>query len=156
MGLLGSFSALILQFPNGTATIFILALGTVAYDVGGLFVGSSAGRTPLVGWISPNKTVEGLIGGMLAAFLVVVLVHFFGLHPWGGAGTSLTHAPGLRAVITIATPIADLAGSSIKRNHSIRGFGPVLPGQGGALDRLDAFLFVLPAVYYLSLALGVV
>jgi phosphatidate cytidylyltransferase len=156
IGLLGSFAALILQFPNGTGTIFTLALGTVAYDVGGLFVGSSAGRTPLVGWISPNKTVEGLIGGMLAAFLVVVLVHFFGLHPWGGDGTSLTHALGLGVVIAVAAPLGDLAESMIKRNLDIKDFGTVLPGHGGVLDRFDAFLFVLPAVYYLSLALGVV
>jgi phosphatidate cytidylyltransferase len=156
IGLLGSFAALILQFPNGTGTIFTLALGTVAYDVGGLFVGSSAGRTPLVGWISPNKTVEGLIGGMLAAFLVVVLVHFFGLHPWGGDGTSLTHALGLGLVIAVAAPLGDLAESMIKRNLDIKDFGTVLPGHGGVLDRFDAFLFVLPAVYYLSLALGVV
>jgi phosphatidate cytidylyltransferase len=156
IGLLGSFAALILQFPNGTGTIFTLALGTVAYDVGGLFVGSSAGRTPLVGWISPNKTVEGLIGGMLAAFLVVVLVHFFGLHPWGGDGTSLTNALGLGVVVAVAAPLGDLAESMIKRNLDIKDFGTVLPGHGGVLDRFDAFLFVLPAVYYLSLALGVV
>jgi phosphatidate cytidylyltransferase len=156
VGLLGSFAALILQFPNGTGTIFTLALGTVAYDVGGLFVGSSAGRTPLVAWISPNKTVEGLIGGMLAAFLVVVLVHFFGLHPWGGDGTSLGDSVLLGIVIAVAAPLGDLAESMIKRNLDVKDFGTVLPGHGGILDRFDAFLFVLPAVYYLSLALKVV
>jgi phosphatidate cytidylyltransferase len=155
IGLLGSFAALILQFPNGTGTIFILAVGTIAYDVGGLFVGSSAGRTPLIGWISPNKTVEGLAGGMLAAFLVVVLVHFFGLHPWGGDGSSLAHAVELGALVAIAAPLGDLAESMIKRNLDIKDFGTVLPGHGGVLDRFDAFLFVLPAVYYLSLVVGV-
>jgi phosphatidate cytidylyltransferase len=155
IGLLGSYAALILQFPNGTGTIFILALGTIAYDVGGLFVGSSAGRTPLIGWISPNKTVEGLAGGMLAAFLVVVLVHFFGLHPWGGNGSSLAHAVELGALVAIAAPLGDLAESMIKRNLDIKDFGTVLPGHGGVLDRFDAFLFVLPAVYYLSVVLGV-
>jgi phosphatidate cytidylyltransferase len=155
IGLLGSFAALILQFPNGTGTIFILALGTIAYDIGGLFVGSSAGRTPLIGWISPNKTVEGLAGGMLAAFLVVVLVHFFGLHPWGGDGSSLAHAVELGALVAIAAPLGDLAESMIKRNLDIKDFGTVLPGHGGVLDRFDAFLFVLPAVYYLSVVVGV-
>jgi phosphatidate cytidylyltransferase len=155
IGLLGSFAALILQFPNGTGTIFTLALGTVAYDIGGLFVGSSAGRTPLVAWISPNKTVEGLIGGVLAAFLVVVLVHFFGLHPWGGDGTSLSHALELGVVVAIAAPFGDLAESMLKRNLDIKDFGTMLPGHGGVLDRFDAFLFVLPAVYYLSLVVKV-
>ncbi len=155
IGLLGSYAALILQFPNGTGTIFILAFGTIAYDVGGLFVGSSAGRTPLIAWISPNKTVEGLAGGMLAAFLVVVLVHFFGLAPWGGDGSSLAHAVELGALVAIAAPLGDLAESMIKRNLDIKDFGTVLPGHGGVLDRFDAFLFVLPAVYYLSIVLEV-
>jgi phosphatidate cytidylyltransferase len=155
IGLLGSYAALILQFPNGTGTIFILAFGTIAYDVGGLFVGSSAGRTPLIAWISPNKTVEGLAGGMLAAFLVVVLVHFFGLAPWGGDGSSLAHAVELGALVAIAAPLGDLAESMIKRNLDIKDFGTVLPGHGGVLDRFDAFLFVLPAVFYLSIVLEV-
>jgi len=155
IGLLGSYAALILQFPNGTGTIFILAFGTIAYDVGGLFVGSSAGRTPLIAWISPNKTVEGLAGGMLAAFLVVVLVHFFGLAPWGGDGSTLWHAVELGALVAFAAPLGDLAESMIKRNLDIKDFGTVLPGHGGVLDRFDAFLFVLPAVYYLSIVLNV-
>ncbi len=155
IGLLGSYAALILQFPNGTGTIFILAFGTIAYDVGGLFVGSSAGRTPLIAWISPNKTVEGLAGGMLAAFLVVVLVHFFGLAPWGGDDSTLWHAVELGALVAFAAPLGDLAESMIKRNLDIKDFGTVLPGHGGVLDRFDAFLFVLPAVYYLSIVLNV-
>ena len=156
IGLLGSYAALILQFPNGTGTIFILAFGTIAYDVGGLFVGSSAGRTPLIAWISPNKTVEGLAGGMLAAFLVVILVHFFGLAPWGGDSSSLAHAVELGAIVAIAAPLGDLAESMLKRNLDIKDFGTVLPGHGGVLDRFDAFLFVLPAVYYLSIVVDVI
>jgi phosphatidate cytidylyltransferase len=155
IGLLGSYAALILQFPNGTGTIFTLAFGTIAYDIGGLFVGSSAGRTPLIAWISPNKTVEGLAGGMLAAFLVVVLVHFFGLAPWGGDDSTLWHAVELGALVAFAAPLGDLAESMIKRNLDIKDFGTVLPGHGGVLDRFDAFLFVLPAVYYLSIVLNV-
>jgi len=155
IGLLGSYAALILQFPNGTGTIFILAFGTIAYDIGGLFVGSSAGRTPLIAWISPNKTVEGLAGGMLAAFLAVIIVYVLGLAPWGGDGATLWHAVELGALIAIAAPLGDLAESMIKRNLDIKDFGTVLPGHGGVLDRFDAFLFVLPAVYYLSIVLEV-
>ena len=75
IGLLGSFAMLILRFSTnsgslleeadfrGTDTLFLLALGVVANDVGALFVGSAVGRTPLRAWISPHKTVEGLMGG---------------------------------------------------------------------------------------------
>ena len=57
--------------------------------------------------------------------------------------------------MAIAAPLGDLAESMIKRNLDIKDFGTVLPGHGGVLDRFDAFLFVLPAVYYLSIVLEV-
>jgi phosphatidate cytidylyltransferase len=156
IGLLGSYAALILAFPNGIGTMITLAIGTVLYDLGGYFVGSSAGRTPLIPWISPNKTVEGLAGGMIAAFLGVMIVHLFGLAPWGGDNATLIHAVELAAVVAIAAPLGDLAESMLKRNLDIKDFGTLLPGHGGVLDRFDAFLFVLPSVYYLSLVVKVV
>jgi phosphatidate cytidylyltransferase len=156
IGLLGSYAALILTFPNGIGTMITLAIGTVLYDAGGYFVGSSTGRTPLVPWISPNKTVEGLAGGMIAAFLGVIIVHLFGLTPWGGDGASFIHAVELAAVIAIAAPLGDLAESMLKRNLDIKDFGTLLPAHGGVLDRFDSFLFVLPSVFYLSLVVKVV
>jgi phosphatidate cytidylyltransferase len=147
IGLLGSFAALILATPFGVETIVISVAGTVAYDVGGLFVGSAAGKTQMAPWISPNKTVEGLVGGMLAALLVVVLLHFTGLEPWD---QELRDAIWLGLVIAVAAPLGDFAESMLKRNLGIKDFGTLLPGHGGALDRIDAMLFVAPSVYYLS------
>ena len=98
-------------------------------------------------WISPNKTVEGLVGGMLAALLVVVLLHFAGLEPWD---QELRDAIWLGLVIAVAAPLGDFAESMLKRNLGIKDFGTLLPGHGGALDRIDALLFVVPSVYYLS------
>jgi phosphatidate cytidylyltransferase len=154
IGLLGSFAALILQFPNGTGTIFTLALGTVAYDVGGLFVGS-VGRTHAARRLDqPEQDGRGADRR-----------HAGGL-PRRGARPLLRPAPvGRRRhepqqrprpglVVAVAAPLGDLAESMIKRNLDIKDFGTVLPGHGGVLDRFDAFLFVLPAVYYLSLASG--
>jgi phosphatidate cytidylyltransferase len=148
IGLLGAFAALILRQPNGVETLLIAVACTVAYDVGGLFVGSAAGKTQMAPWISPNKTVEGLVGGMLAAILVAVLLHFTGLEPWDA---ELTKALWLGVVIAVAAPLGDFAESMLKRNLGIKDFGTLLPGHGGALDRIDAMLFVAPAVYYLWL-----
>jgi len=147
IGLLGGFAALILREPHGVETIVIAVAGTVAYDVGGLFVGSAAGKTPMAPWISPNKTVEGLVGGMLAAILAVVLLHFAGMQPWD---QQLTNAIWLGVTIAVAAPIGDFAESMLKRNLGIKDFGTLLPGHGGALDRIDAMLLVAPAVYYLT------
>jgi phosphatidate cytidylyltransferase len=147
IGLLGGFAALLLREPHGVETVVIAVAGTVAYDVGGLFVGSAAGKTPMAAWISPNKTVEGLVGGMLAAILAVVLLHFAGMQPWDA---QLTNAIWLGVTIAVAAPIGDFAESMLKRNLGIKDFGTLLPGHGGALDRIDAMLLVAPAVYYLT------
>lgn len=147
IGLLGAFAALILRQPFGVETLVIAVAGTVAYDVGGLFVGSAAGKTQMAAWISPNKTVEGLVGGMIAAILAVVLLHYAGMQPWD---KELTQAIWLGVAIAIAAPIGDFAESMLKRNLGIKDFGTLLPGHGGALDRIDAMLFVAPATYYLT------
>ena len=76
-------------------------------------------------WISPNKTVEGLVGGMLAALLVVVLLHFTGLEPWD---QELRDAIWLGLVIAVAAPLGDFAESMLKRNLGIKDFGTLLPG----------------------------
>jgi phosphatidate cytidylyltransferase len=153
VGVLGSYAALILKFPNGIGTIITLSLAVVANDVGALFVGRGAGRTPLPGgWISPQKTVEGMVGGAVGTLLVVILVNIGGLTPWDG---SFLDAVKLAIVIIIAAPLGDLAESMLKRDLGVKDMGTILPGHGGILDRFDAFLFVLPAVYYTSRVLGV-
>jgi phosphatidate cytidylyltransferase len=151
VGVLGSYAALILRGSDGVSLLLLTALGVVAYDIGGLFVGSAAGRTQLVPWISPNKTVEGLIGGVVAVFLVVVLGYYLGISVYS---ESFLDAVKLAAVIMVTAPIGDLAASMLKRNLDVKDFGTLLPGHGGVLDRFCSFLLVLPAVYYLTLTLS--
>ncbi|MET0580054.1 MAG: phosphatidate cytidylyltransferase, partial [Ilumatobacteraceae bacterium] len=157
LGLLGSFAALILRWSNegaafehvGTDTLFVIVLGVVANDIGALLVGSAIGRTPLRGWISPGKTVEGVIGGTVMTLLVLFVV--------GLIGTSTTWKTGelliLGVVIAAFAPLGDLTESMFKRNLDVKDFGTVLSGHGGVLDRFDAFLFVLPVAYYVTLVL---
>jgi phosphatidate cytidylyltransferase len=157
IGLLGSFAALILSFstvpgspPFGTDTLVLLALGVVANDIGAFFVGSAAGRTPLRQWISPGKTVEGLIGGALFTIVVLVVV---GITERSDTWTSTGHLLLLAIVISIFAPMGDLVESMFKRNLDVKDFGSIVKGHGGVLDRFDGFLFTLPAVYYLALVL---
>lgn len=162
IGLLGSFAMLILRFSTnsgsllevaehrGTDTLFLLALGVVANDVGALFVGSAVGRTPLRHWISPNKTVEGFMGG---AMLTVIALMLVGISESSSTWTSYWHLLALAAVIAIMAPMGDLVESMFKRNLDVKDFGSIVKGHGGVLDRFDGFLFTLPAVYYLTLVL---
>ncbi len=162
IGLLGSFAMLILRFSTssgsllevaehrGTDTLFLLALGVVANDVGALFVGSAVGRTPLRHWISPNKTVEGFMGGAMLTVIVLMLV---GISESSSTWTSYWHLLALAVVISVMAPMGDLVESMFKRNLDVKDFGSIVKGHGGILDRFDGFLFSLPAVYYLTLVL---
>jgi phosphatidate cytidylyltransferase len=169
IGLLGSFAMLILRFSTrdwaalgassfeverlqhiGTDTLFLTALGVVANDTGALFIGSAAGRTPLRRWVSPNKTVEGLIGGSFFTFVVLLFVKLAdGSDTW----SSVWHLMALAIVISVMGPMGDLVESMFKRNLDVKDFGTLVKGHGGVLDRFDGFLFVLPGVYYLTLVL---
>jgi len=146
VGLLGSFAGLMLTDPNGVGMLLAAVLCTVGYDTGGLVVGRMFGRSPLSA-VNPNKTTEGLIGGMAVSFAMAVLVVGqitpFGQHP-GDLGSAFV----LGIVVALAAPLGDLCESMIKRDLGLKDMGTILPGHGGLMDRFDALLFVLPATYY--------
>jgi phosphatidate cytidylyltransferase len=152
VGLMGSYAGLILRERHGVSTMFTLALCTVGYDVVGLLAGSAVGRSPLIRWVSPNKTVEGLLAGMAAAFGLACLMNIAHVAPWND---KWIHTIQLGLTIAVAAPIGDLVESMLKRSLGVKDMGDLLPGHGGVLDRFDAFLFVLPSVYYLGLLLNV-
>jgi phosphatidate cytidylyltransferase len=146
VGMLGSFVGLMLTDPNGIGILLAAVLATVGYDVGGLFFGRLVGRTQLAA-VSPNKTMEGLVGGMVVCFAVCVLV-VGRITPFGQGPGDLMSVAVLGIVAAVAAPLGDLCESMIKRDLGIKDMGSVLPGHGGLLDRFDALLFVLPATYY--------
>lgn len=157
IGLLGSYAALILRWstfgdgtPWGTDTLVLVGLGVVANDVGAYFVGSAFGRTPLRSWISPGKSVEGLLGGTVLTLMTMIIVR---LGEFSDTWSSTSHLLLLGIVISIAAPLGDLTESMFKRNLDVKDFGALVRGHGGVLDRFDGFLFALPAVYYLMLVI---
>ena len=149
IGFLGSFAALILRYSKGdgfpvasgiistsigTDTLCLLAIGVVANDVGALVLGSTAGKSPLRAWISPNKSIEGLFGGTVATILAMVVVGLTDRSStWNSAGDLIV----LGIVISIMAPIGDLTESMFKRNLDIKDFGAIIKGHGGVLDRFD-------------------
>jgi phosphatidate cytidylyltransferase len=153
VGILGGFAGLLLAYPDGVGMVIGLVLCAVAYDVVGYFVGSRMGRRPLAPDVSPNKTVEGLVAGMVASvFMGAIVAEILGLHPWNAFSNGIL----LGLVVAIFAPLGDLCESMIKRDVGLKDFGALLPGHGGVLDRFDAILFCLPAVYYLVIARGII
>jgi phosphatidate cytidylyltransferase len=145
VGLLGSFAALLLDIPIQGVSIFLVTIvAGVFYDVGGFFVGRQFGRTPL-STVSPNKTVEGLVGGMAVAVVAVLFTAvLLGFGPF-----SFGQALVFGVALAVAAPLGDLAESLMKRDLGIKDMGSLLPSHGGLLDRFDSMLFVLPTAYYM-------
>lgn len=154
IGVLGSFAALMLSVDTyGTGVLTVAVILTVFYDIGGLFIGKALGRTPLSS-ASPNKTMEGLIGGMVVVLIAAIVMGIIGQpaplagDTFDGSGLFTMIVIGIAAAL--AAPIGDLAESQIKRDLGIKDMGTILPGHGGLLDRFDGLLFVLPTVWFVA------
>jgi phosphatidate cytidylyltransferase len=126
--------------------IFAILFLIWANDVGAYFVGKFLGKHKLFERISPKKTWEGSVGGLLTAILFTYLLYtYFGLF-------SVPKWMGLCVVTVISGSLGDLVESMIKRTLNVKDSGTLLPGHGGFLDRFDALIFAIPFIYlYLSL-----
>ncbi|THF81232.1 phosphatidate cytidylyltransferase [Cohnella fermenti] len=117
-----------------------------ASDAGAYFVGRAVGKRKLWPAISPNKTVEGAVGGLVISVIVGLVFYF--LHPnWVG----LWQAMGVALASAIAGTLGDLVQSAYKRLRGVKDSGNLLPGHGGVLDRTDSWLIVFPFVHVLGL-----
>ena len=125
--------------------ILLLILAVWSYDTGAYLVGKNLGRTKFLTHISPSKTIEGVIGGVVAATIVV------GLMLWG-LGQEPWHAIILGPLTALAAQAGDLAESVIKRAAGAKDSGTLIPGHGGMLDRVDSFVFAAPVVTLYVLA----
>lgn len=144
-----SHMLLLRNLTHGVYVTF-LALGlTWATDTGAYFVGRAFGRHKLAARISPNKTVEGAVGGLFFAVVISLLVSR--LLPVRSIGLEMMGILGLAVGVT--AQIGDLVESAIKRFAGVKDSGQVIPGHGGVLDRIDSWLFTIPIVYYLLMGL---
>jgi phosphatidate cytidylyltransferase len=149
IGFLGAFAGMLLApDPGGTGLLLGVVICAVGADVVAYFAGRAIGRTPLLPEVSPNKTIEGLVAGAVAAIVLGGIVGSV-LHPWADKGIGAGLALGL--IVAITAPLGDLAESLVKRDLGLKDLGSFLPGHGGFLDRFDAILFTLPAAYYLAI-----
>ncbi len=140
--LLGHF-ILLRQFTHGIALIFFVLLITWLADTGGFVFGLSFGRHALAPTLSPKKTIEGLLGGVIFSVLGAIISHV-----WFVPFFSLWECAILGVGIALIGTLGDLAESAIKRSVSIKDSGTIIPGHGGVLDRVDSLLLTGPVFYY--------
>ena len=141
----GTIAGLLLLEPQVLAPWrLVMLLATVmASDTVAFFVGSAMGKRKLAPAISPGKTVEGALGGLLGGVAGALAVWAAGL-----PGVPAWHAAALGAVVAILGMLGDLLESLLKRWAGVKDSGRLLPGHGGMLDRLDSLLFGAPVLYY--------
>lgn len=133
---------LLREMPHGIQWVFLLLVIVMSGDTAAFYVGSAIGKRKLHPLVSPNKSVEGSLGGLAGSV----------------AGTFLAKAtffPGLSAVdcmvlalfVGLMGQLGDLFESLLKRSFGVKDSGTIFPGHGGMLDRLDSILFAAPALY---------
>lgn len=130
---------------NGILLVWLIFIGAWGSDTCAYCVGKLIGRHKMPSQLSPNKTVEGCIGGIIGAALIGFIfatVFYNDYNVWW-------KLPIIGAVSSVISQIGDLAASAIKRNHNIKDYGNLIPGHGGILDRFDSIIFTAPIVYYL-------
>ena len=143
-----SFIKLILMMNNGRLLIWYVLAGAFASDIFAYFVGSKFGKRKLCPDISPKKTVEGSVAGIIGVVITYIIItvvantYFdFNFNMWIMCAAAV--------IIAIVGQFGDLTASAIKRFCKIKDFGSIMPGHGGILDRFDSVMFVAPVVYIL-------
>ena len=146
LGWLLSYALLLRGTEQGWQWVFLVLLGTFATDTGALFVGKAVGKRALASKISPGKTWEGAIGGLLAGMGTVLLMSFL-----MDMEIALWQTIVIGAIVGLFAQMGDLLESYLKRLSGTKDAGTILPGHGGILDRLDSVVLNLVMVYYFGI-----
>ncbi len=138
------------KYTKASGVFFILFAMFCAWmtDTFAYFSGRFLGKHKLCPNVSPNKTIEGAVGGVIgniiasSVMFIIFDKYFFTMHT-----IALWQIIIISIVLSVVSMFGDLSASLIKRNHGIKDFGNIFPGHGGVMDRIDSCLFVLPALY---------
>lgn len=141
IGILGSYFILVRALPNGLLLTALAMLVTWATDSGAYLAGTRLGKHGFFTSISPKKTWEGAIGGVLSAIVVTLVLGLWVDMP-------IIHRLGFGLGIGIAATLGDLVESLLKRQTGVKDSSQLMPGHGGLLDRMDSLLFAAVFAYY--------
>ena len=129
------------KYDSGLGFVVLMFMSILLTDVGCYYIGTKFGKHKLAPVISPNKTIEGSIGGMFFAILGALVIGLY-------IGLEWYFALILGLICTSFAQIGDLCESLIKRDAGVKDSGTSLPGHGGFLDRTDSFVLTIPIMYY--------
>jgi phosphatidate cytidylyltransferase len=143
VGVLFPYFALLRNLGGGIAAIIMMLLVVIASDTGAYFGGRVLGAHKLAPRVSPNKTIEGSVAGLIASIGAGLI-----LRPWAIPHWSLSETAALSGMIAVLAQVGDLAGSAFKRVAGVKDSGWIFPGHGGLLDRTCSLVFAAAFSYY--------
>lgn len=144
---------LIRDMQHGFYIVWLIFVSSWISDTGAYCIGMLLGKHKFSPKISPKKSIEGCIGGILCAALVGGLYGYFVVERLVQTAEFTWAFVLIGALGSIISQIGDLAASGIKRDHEIKDYGKVIPGHGGIMDRFDSVIFVTPIIYLMALIL---
>jgi phosphatidate cytidylyltransferase len=154
VGIMLSYIYQVRMLEDGGLIVWLIFIGAWGSDTCAYLVGILIGKHKVAPKLSPKKSIEGCIGGVVGAALIgVVYATLIQSRMTETASLQLVFAL-IGAASSVLSQIGDLAASAIKRNHDIKDYGTLIPGHGGGLDRFDSIIFTAPVVYYLAVVFG--
>ena len=147
-GLMISYIYQVRELPGGTFSVWLIFIAAWGSDVCAYCAGMLFGKHKAFPVLSPKKTWEGCIGGVIGAALVAVL-YCLAMNHWFDQSFSIVQYAVVCGCGAVISQVGDLVASAMKRNNEIKDYGKLIPGHGGVLDRYDSVIFVAPIVFYL-------
>lgn len=148
-----SFIYLVRVQPYGIYTVWMIFISSWICDTCAYVVGMLFGKHKLAPVLSPKKSIEGAIGGIVGSALVGAVYAYFVVESVISEQRIIGAFILISAVGAVISQVGDLAASAIKRNHEIKDYGKLIPGHGGVMDRFDSVIFTAPMIYFLTLLL---
>lgn len=143
------YMPLLMGSENGKLLVWFIIIAAWGTDIFAYIVGRTIGKHKF-SKISPNKSIEGCIGGIIGA-VTLTLVYTLGINTYLGMNINYLVIGLISCLLSIIGQLGDFSASSIKRYVGIKDFSNLLPGHGGMLDRIDSLIFIAPFAYFLLL-----
>lgn len=138
------------MLPMGAYIVWLIFLSSWGCDTCAYCVGVLLGKHKMAPQLSPKKSVEGAIGGVVGSALLALLYGYAFRGTMGVDTKTIAFMALICAAGALISMVGDLAASAIKRNYDIKDYGTLIPGHGGILDRFDSVIFTAPVIFYLA------
>lgn len=142
------------MLSDGAFIVWLIFIASWGSDTGAYCVGKLLGKHKMTPKLSPNKSVEGAIGGVVVAVLLGTAYAWIVQYFMGYSDRTKVILAVICGLGSILAEMGDLAASAIKRNKDIKDYGNIIPGHGGVLDRFDSVIVTAPVIYYLAFFFG--